>query len=160
GSWNLITISPASITAGQPYWIAVLGPQTGAIKFRDRSSGPCHSQTTQQQNLTTLPTAWTTGTVFPTCPLSAYGVAGTAALVVSPASLSFSASQGGANPAPANLSVSSSATGSSPSFSATTDVPWLTVAPPSGTLPKVLQVSAVVGSLVGGTYTGHVTITS
>jgi hypothetical protein len=159
GTWNQISITSSSITVGQHYWIAVLGPQAGAIEFRDRSSGNCHSQTTASQTLTSLPTSWVTGTVYPTCPLSAYGVSGSATLIVSPASISFTAPQGGANPTAVSLSVSTTGTGT-PAFTASTDASWLTVSPASGSLPKVLQVSAAVGSLTAGTYVGHVTVTS
>jgi len=159
GAWNQISISSASITAGKPYWIAVLGPQSGLIKFRDRASGPCHSQTTASQTLTSLPASWTTGTVYPTCPLSAYGITTSNTLVVSPSSITFTAPQGGANPAPASLSVTTTGTGT-PAFTASSDSSWLTVSPTSGSIPKVLQVSAAVGSLTAGTYTGHITVTS
>src|SRR5271163_3710716 len=159
GTWNQITISSAAITAGKPYWIAVLGPSSGAIKFRDRASGPCHSQTTASTTLTSLPTSWVTGTVYPTCPLSAYGVSSATTLVVTPSSLNFTAPQGGANPSPASLSAATSGTGT-PAFTASSDSSWLTVSPTSGSLPKVLQVSAIVGSLTPGTYTGHITVTS
>jgi hypothetical protein len=71
---NSVTVSGASVTAGQTYWIAVLGP-TGTIKFRDRGAvGAGSSETSQQTTLTTLPATWTTGTSFADGLLSAVGI--------------------------------------------------------------------------------------
>lgn len=75
GAWNTVTIPGAIVTAGNPYWIAILGTQSGTLRFRDVSGG-CHSETSVQSNLTSLPSSWVTGGVYSTCPLSAYGTAG------------------------------------------------------------------------------------
>ena len=81
-------------------------------------------------------------------------------LSVSPATLSFSAAQGsGVSPAPAAVNVSNTGTGTL-SFTAASDSAWLAVTPASGTAPASLQVSATLGTLVTGTYTGHITITA
>ncbi len=161
GSWNPITITPSSITAGSRYWIAVLGIQATSPYFRDRSTTICHSETSSQTNLASLPSTWTTGKSWNTCYIAAYGepASGTPILSISPSSLSFTAVQGGANPSPASLSVTNTGTGTL-SFTDSSDQPWLTVAPTSGTAPQAVQVSAAVGSLTPGTYTGHVTVTA
>jgi hypothetical protein len=75
GSWNYIDVPspPMSVTAGQRYWIAVLGPiGAGTIRFRDAASGP-GSETSSQHNLTALPATWSTGKAWATGNLSAYG---------------------------------------------------------------------------------------
>jgi Bacterial Ig-like domain/Viral BACON domain/Bacterial Ig domain len=160
GSWNQITIAPSNITAGQRYWIAVLGTQATSPYFRDRQTNVCHSETTPQTTLTSLPSTWTTGTIWSTCYISAYGLpAAGSVLTVSPASISFAGTQPGPNPAPANVSITNAGSGSL-SFSVSTDVPWLTASPASGTAPQTVQVSAATGSLAPGTYTGHVTVTA
>jgi len=162
GSWNTISIAHSSITAGSRYWIAVLGTQATSPYFRDRQTSVCHSETTPQSNLTSLPSTWSTGTTWNTCYISAYGLAasgGSPVLSISPATLSFAAIQGGANPAAANLSVTNTGTGTL-SFTDSTDQTWLSATPSSGTAPKTLQISATVGSLTAGTYTGHVTVTA
>jgi hypothetical protein len=161
GSWNQISISSSSITAGHKYWIAVLGTQSTSPYFRDRQTSSCHSETTSQTTLTTLPATWTTGATWATCYISAYGLlgAGSPVLSISSANLSFTATQGGANPAPANLTVSNTGTGTL-GFTAASDASWLSVSPTSGTAPQTLQVSASIGSLTAGTYTGHVTVTA
>src|SRR5580704_12230944 len=83
-----------------------------------------------------------------------------AVLSVSSASVSFTGAQGSStNPAPVSVSVSNTG-GGTLTFTATTDSPWLTVSPTSGTAPQTLQVSATVGTLPVGTNTGHVTITA
>jgi hypothetical protein len=161
GTWNQVSIASSSITAGAHYWIAVLGTQATSPYFRDRQTTVCHSETTPQSTLTSLPATWSTGTVWNTCYISAYGLAatGSPALSISPTSLSFAAIQGGANPASANLTVTNTGTGTL-NFTDSTDQSWLSATPTSGAAPKTLQVSASVGSLTPGTYTGHVTVTA
>src|SRR5208337_1551759 len=161
GNWNQISISPSSITAGKPYWIAVLGTQATSPYFHDRQTTVCHSETTPQTNLTTLPATWSTGTIWNTCYISAYGLTATSSpvLSISSSSLSFTAVQGGPNPSPASLSVTNTGTGTL-SFTVATDATWLSASPASGTAPQTVQVSAGVGSLAPGTYTAHVTVTA
>src|SRR5580704_2329756 len=161
GSWNQISIPSSSITAGHRYWIAVLGTQATSPYFRDRQTTACRSETSKQTTLTSLPATWSAGTTWGTCYISAYGLpaAGSPILAISPSSLSFAAIQGGANPAPANLNVTNTGTGTL-SFMDSTDQSWLSATPMSGTAPQTLQVSALVGSLTAGTYTGHVTVTA
>jgi len=72
GTWNGIAVTSVSITAGTHYWIAILGTQSGTLQFRDISGGTCNSVTSSQTSLTTLPSSWSTGTSFTSCPLSAY----------------------------------------------------------------------------------------
>ena len=78
---------------------------------------------------------------------------------LTPTSLTFNATSGGANPAPQNLSISNTG-GGTLNFTAASDSAWLTVAPGSGTAPATLQVSATVGSPPPGTYYGHITVTA
>jgi hypothetical protein len=73
GSWNYVEMPSMPVTAGQPYWIAVLGPVgAGRIRFRDALSG-AGSETSAQHNLTALPAKWSTGKTWATGKLSAYG---------------------------------------------------------------------------------------
>jgi hypothetical protein len=72
GAWNSVPVTPAAVVAGSSYWIAVLGTQSGTLRFRDRARG-CRSETSSQKSLTALPGSWATGTVYSDCPLSAYG---------------------------------------------------------------------------------------
>jgi outer membrane protein assembly factor BamB len=72
GAWNAIPVSGGAVRAGTPYWIAVLGPQSGSLRFRDRSGG-CSSEESAQTTLTALPATWSTGPRWSDCPLSAYG---------------------------------------------------------------------------------------
>ncbi|MDX6667051.1 MAG: hypothetical protein QOK04_431, partial [Solirubrobacteraceae bacterium] len=71
-AWNTVTVPGASVTAGTRYWTAILGTQSGVPRFRDRSGG-CKSETSAQGTLTTLPSSWSTGSLYTDCPLSAYG---------------------------------------------------------------------------------------
>jgi hypothetical protein len=72
GAWNKVTVPNASVTAGTRYWTAILGTQSGVPRFRDRAGG-CKSETSAQGTLTALPTAWSPGSLYTDCPLSAYG---------------------------------------------------------------------------------------
>jgi hypothetical protein len=76
---------------------------------------------------------------------------------VSPTSLSFTATQGSANPAPQSLSISNTGGGT---LSWTTDknVPWLTLTPTSGTANGHVIVNVVTGVAPAGTYNGAITL--
>jgi hypothetical protein len=72
GQWNTIPISAVSVTQGGNYWIAILGSQSGTIRFRDRKGG-CMSETSAASGMTSLPGTWSTGIVYTDCPVSGYG---------------------------------------------------------------------------------------
>jgi hypothetical protein len=85
---------------------------------------------------------------------------GMPSLSISQSSLSFSATQGSAtNPSPASVNVSNAGEGTL-TFAASSDSPWLSVTPMTGTAPATLQISAVVGALAPSVNTGHITITA
>ena len=84
----------------------------------------------------------------------------TPVLSVAPTVLSFSGTQGSStNPGAGSLNITNSGNGSL-AFSASSDSPWLSVTPVSGTAPQTLQVSVAIGTLAVGTYTGHITVTA
>jgi hypothetical protein len=160
GAWNAVVVPPVSVTAGTVYWIAILGTG-GTLDFRDTGSS-CISEASAQSNMTTLPSAWSVGSRWYTCTLSAYGSTSSAApvLAVSQSSASFSATQGsGTNPSPVSVNVSNTG-GGTLTFSTSSDSSWLSVTPSSGTAPQTMQVSAALGTLAAGTYTGHITVTA
>jgi outer membrane protein assembly factor BamB len=74
GAWNVVSIPGAVVSAGTPYWLAILGTQSGTLEFLDGTG--CTSEMSQQTNLTSLPATWVSGTAYPSCPLSAYGSTG------------------------------------------------------------------------------------
>ena len=73
GAWNTISVSPANVSSGTKYWIAILGTTSGTPFFRDKANGTCKSETSNQTTLTSLPATWSTGTGYTDCPISAYG---------------------------------------------------------------------------------------
>ncbi len=81
------------------------------------------------------------------------------ALAVSPASLTFTATEGGANPASKDVSVTNTG-GGTLSFSISDDAPWLAVTPGSGSAPATLSVAPSIAGLARGTYTATVTVTA
>jgi hypothetical protein len=55
GSWNYVDLPSMPVTAGQRYWIAVLGTSGGGtVSFRDRRIGGL-AETSAQHKLTALP---------------------------------------------------------------------------------------------------------
>ena len=74
GKWNQVSISGATISAGQTYWMAILGSQ-GVLRFRDTKTGQVTTETSASATLTTLPTTWATGGVWQDFgAVSVYGV--------------------------------------------------------------------------------------
>lgn len=74
GAWNAVALAPTALVAGDTYWLAILG-ERGTLRYRDRRSGPCPSET-EAQSLGSLPSMWRTGSVYADCPLSGYVTAG------------------------------------------------------------------------------------
>lgn len=72
GAWNNVVVPAADIVAGRVYWIAILGTNQGVIRFRD-TVGSCRAETSAQSSLNNLPSTWTSGQQYTTCPVSGYG---------------------------------------------------------------------------------------
>ena len=135
GAWNDVPLLGVPVVSGTPYWVALLAP-SGTLAFRDRCcGGGTAAETSSQTTLSALPASWTTGSAYKDGPFSAYGTAAVApALVVSPPSLAFSASVGGADPPSQSLGISNGGAGTL-SWSATSNAPWLSISPASGSGP-------------------------
>jgi hypothetical protein len=81
-------------------------------------------------------------------------------LALSKSTLTFAGIEGSSvNPSSATVDVTNTGTGAL-SFLTTSDSPWLSVTPTSGIAPQTLQISAAIGSLAAGTYTGHIAVTA
>lgn len=78
---------------------------------------------------------------------------------LSPSSFSFSAQVGGPNPPSQTLTITNTG-GGTLSWSATTNVPWLSVSPTSGTAPSSVTVSVSIAGLPAGTHSGLITVTA
>jgi hypothetical protein len=78
---------------------------------------------------------------------------------VSPSSLSFTATAGGANPANQTVSITNTGTGTL-NWTASDNAAWLTVSPASGTAPSTLTASVSIAGLAAGTYNGAITISA
>jgi len=85
--------------------------------------------------------------------------AAAATLTVSPATLSFTAQRGGANPLAQALQVTASDASSIP-WTATSSAAWLSVSPASGNTPASVSVSVNITGLAAGSYTAQVSFTS
>ena len=76
---------------------------------------------------------------------------------ISPASLSFTATAGGANPANQTISISNTGAGTL-AWSATDNASWLSLSPASGAAPATLTASVNISGLAAGTYNGAITV--
>jgi hypothetical protein len=83
--------------------------------------------------------------------------ANTGSLTASPASLSFSATSGAANPLPQTVQLNNAASGSLV-WTASSSATWLSVSPASGNTTSSLQVSAASSALNPGTYNATITV--
>jgi beta-glucanase (GH16 family) len=142
-----LAVTPASGTAPQALQVSatigslVAGTYNGNVTVT--SSGT-------QGSPVTIPVTFTISVPTPSPVLS-----------VSTTVASFNFTQGsGSTIPPANVNVTNTG-GGSLAFTASNDSPsWLSVAPASGSAPQTVQVSAIPGTLLPGTYVGHVTVTS
>lgn len=83
----------------------------------------------------------------------------TPALSVTPPSVSFSATAGGANPASKPITISNNG-GGILNWTASENSNWLTLSATSGTAPATVTVSPVIAGLAAGTYNGSLTISA
>ena len=81
------------------------------------------------------------------------------AIGASPASLSFTAQQGGSNPANQTVTIRN-AGGGTLSWTASDNAAWLTLSPASGSGNGTVTVSAAIGSLAVGTYNTTITLSA
>jgi PKD repeat protein len=73
GGWNKVLLPTTAVNAESIYWIALLSP-SGVLQFRDAAGSVSQlSETSAQSTLTSLPSTWTIGNIYPVGPLSAYG---------------------------------------------------------------------------------------
>src|SRR5262249_26573911 len=79
------------------------------------------------------------------------------AIGASPTSLSFTAQQGGSNPAAQTVSISNTG-GGTLSWSASDNATWLTLSPAAGTGNGTVAASVTTGTLTAGSYSGTVTL--
>ena len=124
---------------------------TSDIEFLAEDALPLLGDTPAARASTGANTPWLMATV-----VFKSGTISPPALSVSPASLSFSGTAGGANPAAKTLSVSN-AGGGTLSWTATKSAPWLSVSPAGGTNSGTITVTPSISSLAAGTYTTDIT---
>jgi len=86
-------------------------------------------------------------------------VSTTPTIGVSPTSLSFTATAGGANPANQTISITNTG-GGTLNWTASDNQTWLTLSPASGTAPSTLTASVSTTGLAAGTYNATITITA
>ena len=139
-SGTLVNGAGALRFGGNNVWSEWFSGQLDEIRIYDRALTQAELQTDM-----TKPVACTGGT--PAQP----------ALSVSKTSLSFTATQGGADPAPQTFDVTNAGTGSL-NFTASESASWLAVSPASGAAPSTVTATPSIAGLAPGTYTAPVTI--
>lgn len=82
------------------------------------------------------------------------------ALTVTPATVTFLATAGQANPPVQALSIVNSGNSDTFSWTSATDAAWLGLSTASGTVPSSTNITVSTTGLTPGTYTGHVTISA
>jgi hypothetical protein len=78
---------------------------------------------------------------------------------VSPSSLSFTATVGGADPANQTINITNTGAGTL-NWTATDNATWLTISPASGAAPSTLTASVSISGLTTGTYNGTITVSA
>jgi len=136
-----LTLSPASGTGNGPVTLTV---NTAALTAGSYSG--LITLTATGATTVTVPVALTV-TAAPVPP----------AIGASPTSLSFTAQQGGSNPAAQTLSISNTG-GGTLSWSASDSITWLLLSPASGTGNGAVTLSVTTGTLTVGSYSGVVTL--
>ena len=131
-----LTLSPAS---GSGNGAVTLSVATGTMTPGTYSSAV--TLTATGANSVTIPASFT--------------VTAPPAIGASPATLSFTATQGGANPAPQTLSISNTG-GGTLNWTANETTPWLTLSTTGGTGNGSITLTATTGSLSVGTTSGTV----
>jgi glucose/arabinose dehydrogenase len=175
-----LTVTPASLAfagtqGGASPQAKTLEVTAGPLSFSASETVPWLSLATSGGTVTVTPsiTGLTAGTYTTDITVTAPGADGSPRTVpvtftvappppvlsTAPASLSFTAAEGGANPPAQNVSVTNGG-GGTLDFSAADDAGWLSVSPSSGSAPATLSVSPIVSGLAAGTYTGAVTVTA
>jgi len=152
GGMGSVTVTAASgctwTAASNASWITITsgssGSGNGTVNYTVAANSSAGSRTG------TLTIAGQTFTV---------AQAAAATLNVSPATLSFTAQRGGANPPVQGLQVTASDASSIP-WTATSSAAWLSVSPASGNTPANVSVSVNITGLAAGSYTGQVSLAS
>ena len=104
-----------------------------------------------------LVTLWPTGATAVTVPVT-FTVKAASTINLSPASLSYAATQGAANPANQNIALTNS--GGTLNWTVRDDASWLAVSPASGSSSSTLTTSVNTAGLTAATYNGTLTVSA
>jgi Viral BACON domain len=159
GSSAVSYTTSATVTQGSN-WLQVTptsGQTPGTLQVTANIAGLAIG--TYNGNIVITPAGATSGIMVPVT-LTLVGLPAAGQLTASPATLSFTGTAGGSNPAVQTVQLSaSSATNYTASATVSQGSNWLQVSPTSGQTPGTLQVTANISGLTAGTYKGTITIT-
>jgi len=152
------SVAPSSATARGPS-TAATSTTTGTIPLAAAGAGNSSNSTSRDAGGRSIRrlAAEMPGLAQLISPSSVPVVSAPPAIGASPTSLSFAATQGGANPATQTVSVSNTG-GGALSWTASDNAAWLTASPASGTGNGTLTARVNTAGLATGTYTGTITV--
>ena len=159
------TAATTTITTATPNTIAPLSSSTGTTAFA--GAGTAAASTNTSSGASTPSSGRSTSSLAAGMPGLSQLVSPSSstpppvppAIGASPTSLSFTAQQGGSNPAAQTVSISNTG-GGTLNWSASDNAAWLTLSPASGTGNGTVAVNATTGTLTAGSYSGTVTLSA
>lgn len=131
------------------------GTGAGTVVLNVNTAGMAAGSYSAPVTVTATGATNTPQTVVVTLSLTAPAVS---TITLAPTSLTFSATQGGSNPAGQAVTISNSGTGTL-SWSVSTTAAWLSLSPLAGTAPGSFTVTTNVSGLAAGTYTSTIAVT-
>jgi hypothetical protein len=145
-----------AVVSNSPNTLVIWSTTAGTVDSSGLFTAPAVSSVTQ---VDVTATSQADASKSATVALTVTPTATAVELTVSPTNLSFAVEVGTSDLMPASVGITNSGAGTL-SFTDASDQPWLVTSAASGTAPATLGVSASIGGLKIGTYTGHVTVTS
>jgi len=160
------TAATTTITTATPNTIAPRSSSTGTTSFAGATTPTASTNTSNGastpaagRSMSSLAAGMPGLTQLVNPPSSSPPAPVPPAIGASPTSLSFTAQQGGSNPAAQTLSISNIG-GGTLSWSASDNAAWLSLSPASGTGNGTVAVSAATGTLTAGSYSASVTLSA
>ena len=143
---------------GNASWLSLspaAGTGAGTISVSINTTGMTPGTVNGQITITASGATNTPQTVMVSATITA--ASAPPAIGITPGGLTFTAQQGGANPAPQSLTIRNTG-GGTLTWTVSNSATWLSHSPTSGTGTGVVTISPTIGSLTAGTYNGSVTL--
>ena len=158
--WNQINITPTQVSAGTPYWLALIS-DSRCVGYKS-TGGTGRYKSASYSNFTFPNTpsglsSWTGYHLIQGC--GSTGGDSSPTIGFNPPSFTFNATQGGSNPADQTLNISNTG-GGTLNWSLSDDASWLTLSPASGTNSGSPSLSVNISGMSANTYNATITISA